>query len=472
MELKRTLGFRVVLAIVIGGVIGSGIFMKPATMAEQLGSAEWLLAVWVLAGFMTLCGALTNAEAAAMYPETGGQYVFFKKMYGEGFAFLYGWSAFAVFNTAGTASIAFVCAQYLSAYFPSFELRDSIIKIFTFHVPGLGQFSLLENLQIKILTAVLLFLSALVNVWSTKYSGRLQLYLSALKLLAILILVIGALTHTGSTDLYVEKLFQLDGISLGAFMLALTGAFWAYDGWNNINYVAGEVKNPQKTIPRALVLGIVISMLVYILLNLSFIKLMGIERMADSAFIGSDAASMIWGSAGALFISLLIILSVAGAVHSNVLSCSRATFAFAGDFNLLNNIHKVHPIAGTPSRAIWLNLAISVILVISGSFDRLTDMLIFVSWFFYGMSALGVILLRVKQPDFPRPYKTPGYPWTAVIFVLFSTMYLILSLYSDIEMYVQGKTVFINSIFGILISLIGWPLYVWSKKKMNYSAGS
>ncbi|MBK7233409.1 MAG: amino acid permease [Saprospiraceae bacterium] len=472
MELKRTLGFRVVLAIVIGGVIGSGIFMKPATMAGQLGSAEWLLAVWILAGLMTLCGALTNAEAAAMFPETGGQYVFFKKMYGDGFAFIYGWSAFAVFNTAGTASIAFVCVQYLNAYMPTLELAKETILAYTIHIPGLGQFSILENLEIKILTIGLLFLSAAINVWSTKYSGRLQLFLSLLKLIAILVLVMGALFHSNIQPIQLGTILHNEEIGMGAFILALTGAFWAYDGWNNINYVAGEVIQPQKTIPRALVIGIMVSMLVYILLNLSFLKLMGIQAMAESDYIGSDAASIIWGSSGALFVSLLIILSVAGAVHSNVLSCSRATYAFTGDFSLLKSIYKVNETTGTPARAIWLNQLISVLLVLTGSFDRLTDMLIFVSWFFYGMSALGVILLRIKQPDLPRPYKAPGYPWTAVIFVLFSTTYLLLSLFSDIQMYMEGKTVFINSIFGILISLIGWPLYVWSRKKKDYSAGS
>ncbi|MBK9269987.1 MAG: amino acid permease [Saprospiraceae bacterium] len=472
MELKRTLGFRVVLAIVIGGVIGSGIFMKPATMAGQLGSAEGLLAVWILAGLMTLCGALTNAEAAAMFPETGGQYVFFKKMYGDGFAFIYGWSAFAVFNTAGTASIAFVCAQYLSAYTPALELTMETISAYTFHIPGLGQFSILENLDLKILTIGLLFMGAAINVWSTKHSGRLQLFLSLLKLIAILVLVMGALFYSKSTPFHLDTVLYHEEIGMGAFLLALTGAFWAYDGWNNINYVAGEVIQPQRTIPRALVIGIVVSILVYILLNLSFVKIMGIQNMAESEYIGSDAASVIWGSAGAIFVSLLIILSVAGAVHSNVLSCSRATYAFTADFGVLKNIYKVNPLTGTPARAIWLNQSISLLLVLTGSFDRLTDMLIFVSWFFYGMSALGVILLRIKQPELPRPYKAPGYPWTAVVFVLFSTTYLFLSLYSDIQMYMEGKTVFINSIFGILISLIGWPLYVWSRKQSNHSAGS
>ena len=327
---SRTLSLQTAIAIVIGGVIGSGIFMKPAIMALQLGSPWLLLSVWVVAGAITLFGALSNAEVATMFPETGGQYVFFQKMYGDFFAFLYGWAAFSVFNTAGNASIAYVLAQY-SDYFlhlPRFssETEQSVVL----HLPYIGKFYLLENIGVKSLTIAYVLLLTTLNYVSVKQSGALQRFLTALKVVAIAGLIAGLFfskqgnfQHFSTTLPDAPKGWAL----MRAYVAAIAGAFWAYDGWNNITFVAGEIQEPQRNIPKSLFIGLLSSILVYALLNIAFIYMLPIAAMAQSTFIAADAAQVAFGTTGAALISLLVILSTFGTTNANILSTARVTFA-------------------------------------------------------------------------------------------------------------------------------------------------
>ena len=457
--LQRILGFKETLALVIGSVIGSGIFMKPSIMAAQLQSPWILISVWLVAGIITMCGALSNAEAACMYPETGGQYVFFEKMYGKAFSYIYGWASFSVFNTAGNASIAYVCSQYLNFLIKFPELEPALIQQYKIHIPAIGNIILLEHFYLKLLTILVLIIISWINIRSTKESVRIQNILSAFKIIAILIIVLGAfISRSGELSHFSESSI-LSKFHLTTFMMALTGAFWAFDGWNNLSFVGGEIKDPQKNIPRSLILGIAICTITYILVNVAFIYLLGIKNMSSSEFIATDASIKIFGGAGAIIITLIIVLSTLGTVNSNVLSTARVTLALGTNNRIFSGANKIHPRFRTPYTAINYNLVWSILLILSGSFDMLTDMLIFITWFFYGMSALGVIILRYRLPEVVRTYKVWLYPLPNIIFILFSFSYLVITLYNDISNYMNGQSEIIQSVFGLSICILGLPLY-------------
>lgn len=466
-ELKRSLGLNTTIAIVVGGVIGSGIFMKPALMGSQLGSPVLLLSVWVVAGIITLFGALSNAEVAAMFPETGGQYVFFKKMYGDAFAFLYGWAAFAVFNTAGNASIAYVFSTYANVLYPLPRFSAAIEHSVNLHIPYVGNFYILENIGIKALTIFLILLLTAVNYFSVKQGGALQRILTSLKAVAIIVLIGGLLlSGKGSTaNIFTASASMPSGMALvTAYMAAIAGAFWAYDGWNNITFIAGEIKNPQSVIPKSLFTGLSFCIVVYALVNLAYVYVLPIDKLSASSFVASDAAAAVWGTTGAVLIALLVALSTFGTTNANVLATSRVTFAM-GENKLFAWAGKVQPKYHTPGNALILNAVWTCILIMSGSFDMLTDMLIFVSWFFYGMSALGVFLLRKKMKTFLRSYKVWGYPVVPMLFVTFVAFFLCSTVYTDIVNYNRGTAPVINSVLGIIITCSGIPVYLLSKKK-------
>jgi len=465
---KRTLSLGTTIAIVVGGVIGSGIFMKPALMASQLGSPILLLSVWIVAGCITLFGALSNAEVAAMFPETGGQYIFFKKMYGEAFAFLYGWAAFAVFNTGGNASIAYVCSQYTNYFIELPRFSAATEHAWLLHIPGVGTIFPLENFGVKLLTIFIILILSGVNYYSVQYGGTLQRILTLLKAIAIVLLIGGILfSGKGSTHNIITSIPNMPhGMALvSAYMAAIAGAFWAYDGWNNITFVAGEVKNPQQNIPKSLFFGLFFCIVIYALINLAYVYVLSIAQLSTSSFVASDAATVTWGIIGGSIIALMVIISTLGTTNANVLATARVTYSMGEDNKWFAWAGKKQNKYDTPGNALLLNAAWSVLLILSGSFDMLTDMLIFVSWFFYGMSALGVFILRKKMKDVERVYKVWGYPVVPLLFVLFVVFFLGETIYTDINNYRNGVTPIINSMLGICITSIGIPIYYFSMKK-------
>lgn len=467
-DFKRSLSFGTTVALVIGGVIGSGIFMKPALMASQLGSPLLLMSVWLVAGVITLFGALSNSEVAAMFPETGGQYVFFKKMYGQGFAFLYGWASFTVINTAGNASIAYVCSQYTNYFveLPGFSKHTE--ETVRFYIPLVGTIFPLQNFGVKILTMCIVILLTFVNYRSLSYSAGLQRMLTALKALAVFLLIGGILfSGKGSWGNMVNTSLSMpQGLALlSAYMAAIAGAFWAYDGWNNITFVAGEIKDPQRLIPKSLFLGLSFCIVVYLLVNLAYIYILPVHQMAGSSFVASDAAMATWGGIAGSVIALMVIISTLGTANANILSTARVTFAMSRENKWFRKAGRIQPLYQTPGNALVLNSIWACILIFSGSFDMLTEMLIFVSWFFYGMSALGVFILRKKMKEMDRPYKVWGYPFVPGIFVVFTLFFLGSTLFTDILDYYNGNTHVINSLLGILITLAGIPVFYLSKQK-------
>ncbi len=466
--LKRNLSLSTTIAIVVGGVIGSGIFMKPALMASQLRSPLLLLSVWVVAGIITLFGALSNAEVAAMFPETGGQYIFFKKMYGNGFAFLYGWAAFAVFNTAGNASIAYVFSQYANYFIDLPRFPAATEQAFRLHIPLVGNIFPLENIGVKLLTAFIILILTFISYRSVQYGSALQRFLTALKAIAIVLLIGGVLFSGKGTWHHIVAIAP--GMPSGwalvsAYMAAIAGAFWAYDGWNNITFVAGEIKDPQRNIPLSLSTGLFFCMIVYVLVNLAFLYVLPVDKMAAASFIASDAAKVAWGTAGGSLIAGMVMLFVLGTTNANVLATARVTYAMGTENRWFGWAGKIQPRYNTPGNALVLNACWTILLIFSGSFDMLTEMLIFVSWFFYGMSALGVFILRRKMKDEPRFYKVWGYPVVPLVFVLFTAFFLGITLYADIINYRNGTTPVINACLGILITCAGIPVYYLSGKR-------
>ncbi len=465
-KLERSFGLQSTISLVVGGIIGSAIFMKPALMASQLGSPWLLVAVWGLAGAITFLGALTNSEVAAMMPETGGQYIFFQRMFGDFTAFIYGWSAFAVFNTAGAASIAYVFSIYAEYFVHLPRLPKETEQVIHLYMPGIGRIFPFENIGVKSLTILLIWMLTLVNYRSTRSGDRLQVLFSFLKVAAIVFLVAGIfLFGKGSISHFSHPPSTVGWPLMLAIVAATSGAFWGYDGWNNITFMAGEIKDPQRNVPLGLLIGLLLVILVYIIMNLAYVYALPIEAIAGSAFVGSDAASSAFGFGAGALIALMVMISTFGCTNGNILATARVTFAMAQEKKFFTSIGNVHPKFKTPGNALLLHGVWTSLLVLSGSFDMLTDMLVFVSWLFYALGAIGVMVLRKKMPDASRPYKTWGYPWVPLAFIFISILFLIITLYNDISNYLNGTSPLINSLFGLALSALGVPLYFYFKRK-------
>ncbi|RAV98603.1 APC family permease [Pseudochryseolinea flava] len=469
-NLLPTLGLWTSVSMVIGGIIGSGIFMKPASMAGVLGSPTLLIGVWIFAGVITLFGALSNAEVATMIPETGGQYVFFQKMYGDMVAFLYGWAGFIVFNTAGVASIAYMLGIYTEYFIILPRFPTAIEQEIFVHIPYLGKIFPLENIGVKSITILVVVFLTWINYRSTRTAGNVQVVLTIIKVIAILLLIFGLLFSGAGSSTYFftnSSTIHPEGWALVmAIMMAMSGAFWGYDGWNNITFIAGEIKNPQRNIPRALVVGVTICILIYTLMNLAYLYILPVDRIAQSEMVATDAIAVVLGGIGGALIALMVIISTFGTTNGNILATARVSFAMAQERMFFKSIGDVHSIFNTPAKALWLHAVWTCVLIISGSFDMLTDMLIFISWVFYGLSAFGIFILRRKMPNELRPYKAWGYPVVPAIFVVFTATFLIITLVNDISNYNAGNTSIIHSVLGLALTGTGIPLY-WYFRRVN-----
>lgn len=471
-SLLPTLGLFTTVAMITGSIIGSGVFRKPALMASQLGSPELLILVWVLAGLLTLFGALTNAEIASMLSATGGQYIFFQKIYGNFVAYLYGWAVFAVIQTGSIASIAYVFGDY-TQYFvtlPRFapELEQSV----TFYIPFIGTIFPLANIGVKLVTIGAISLLTGVNYLGVRFGGIVQGVFTTLKLAAMAFLIVAAFTYSGGsvanfvTDAPNSPAASASGIGL-IFLLVtgLAGAFWTYDGWNSITYIAGEIKNPNRTIPRALFIAMMIVITTYVSINLAYLYVMPVEAMAKSTLVASDVAKIVMGAIGGTFIAAAVMISTFGTTNGTILASARVYYAMANDKLFFQSSGTIHPTYRTPGNALIIQALWTCCLVLSGTFDTLTDMLIFVTWIFYAMGAYGVFILRKRMPDAPRAYKVFAYPFVPATFVIIATLYVFITLYNDIVAYMQNQTPIINSVFGLFLVATGLPFYWYFRKK-------
>lgn len=465
--LQQRIGFWAATAIITGSVIGSGVFMKPASMAAVLGSPVWLTLAWVLAGLFSLFGALIFAEAGAMMPQNGGLYVYFRQMFGPFFAFLYGFAAFAVINTASVAAIAFVCVQYADFFLHLPRLDAATELSVAWHLPGLGTLYPLRDIGIKAVAVALVMGLTLLNYLSVRAGSLFQVVATFLKFAVIAGLIAG-IFFAGKGDVahFVQAVQPKQGMGLVAAMItAMTGAFFAYDGWINVAAIAGEMKQPQRNIPRSLLVGVLACMAVYVLVNQAYLYALPVEAVAQSSLVAADAMSVTWGTTGAALISAMIVICTLGAVNGNIMACCRITWQMGQDKVFVPWAGKVHPRFATPGNALWLHGIWTSLFIMTGSFDMLTDMYVFVTWIAYLLGAVGVMRLRKTMPDMPRPYKTWGYPWLPLLFIAFSAFYLCVTLYTEVDNYLSGKAPVINSLLGMAITALGIPLYFYYRRK-------
>jgi len=470
--LLPTLGLFSTIMLVVGGVIGSGIFRKPGVMAAELGSPELLLLVWVLAGVITLFGALTNAEIASLIPETGGQYVYFERMYGPFFAFLYGWAIFAIIQCGSIAAVAYVFAEYATHFVALPELSPALAE-WHFHLPFIGDITPLKEFGTKGLAATLIVLLTVVNFIGVRFGGLVQNVFTVAKVAAMLLLVVGAflLPTGGSAANFTtpSATVHLSGLALFAgIAAALQGAFWAYDGWNKLTYIAGEVKQPQRNIPLGLLWGMLGVTAVYLLMNLAYAYVLPIDEMARSKLVAADVADKMF-QGGGRWIAALVMLSTFGTTNAIIMATARVYFSMARLNVFPRFIGDVHPRFHTPGASLVVQGVWSVALLYSGTFDTLTDTLIFVTWIFYVAGAYGVFVMRRKLPDAPRAYKVPGYPIVPWMFILFALTFLAFTVYNDCVTYraalAAGQPALINSVFGVALVLVGTPIYFFFQER-------
>jgi len=467
LSLAKKIGFWSATSIIIGSIIGSGVFMKPASMAEQLGSPVWLTLVWVIAGLFSLFGALIYAELGAMIPETGGIYVYFRHMFGDFVAFLYGWSAFAVINTASVAAIAFVCSGYAD-YFLHLPRLDSITEhAIVWHIPFIGDLYPVENIGVKSLAITLVLVLTLLNYISVSAGSAFQVISTFLKIAVITALIVAIfLSSNGSVQNFFRANNPKHGTALvSGIIAAMTGAFFSYDGWINIVSMAGEIEKPQKNIPKSLFMGVLVCIVIYILVNLAYLYVLPVEKVATSPLVASDAIAVAWGSTSGAIIAAMIVICTLGAINGNLMAPARITYAMGKDKVFLPWAGREQKRFVTPGNALCLHGIWSSVFIISGSFDMLADMFVFITWIAYGAGAVGIFLLRRRMPRQPRPYKIWGHPVVTVLFILFSAFYLITTVYNDISNYINHRQPVINSVLGMVITGLGIPLYFYFKRK-------
>jgi APA family basic amino acid/polyamine antiporter len=465
--LIQKLGFWSATSVIIGSIIGSGVFMKPASMAQQVGSPVWLTLVWVIAGLFSLFGALVYAELGAMMPETGGIYLYFRKMFGDFVGFLYGWGAFAVINTAAVAAIAFVCAYYADFFLHLPQFSEATVNACTWHIPFIGDLYPLKDAGVKALAIVLIVVFTGLNSRSLKGGSYFQVVSTFLKIAVIAALILGIfLFGNGSVQNFVQAESPKQGDALlSGIIAAMTGAFFAYDGWINITSMAGEVKMPQRNIPRSLLLGVFTCILVYVLVNQAYLYVLPVEKIAASSLVASDAIAMALGRTGEALIAAMIVLSTLGALNGNIMATTRITFAMGRDKVFAAWAGKEHPRHHTPANALWLHGVWTCVFVVTGSFDMLADMFVFISWIAYGLGAVGIFLFRRRMPNAARPYKIWGHPFVTLAFIAFTAFYLIITVWNDISNYLAHRQPVINSALGLLITALGIPLYFYYRKK-------
>lgn len=458
-DLVRHIGAWTATALVVGSVVGSGIFKKAAPMAEALPSPSLVLLVWVVAAGLSFLGALSAAELAATFPDAGGLYGHLGRAFGPFTGFLYGWSVLSVIQTGTLASIAYIFAEYLR---PFVGWGDPAPEVAAWGTTLFGVIDLypLRDLWTKAVAVGALLVVTGMNVQGLRLGSRVQDAFLFVKL-AILAGIVGVGVLGYQPGAFRGPLVppSLDPGTLGpmpllgALTLAISGAFWAYDGWINVTYVGSEMRRPSRDFPVALILGMGLVTVGYLGVNWAYFALLPLEAIQGSTLVAADAVAQVVPS-GAALVSLAVVLSTFGALHGTSLVSARVYWAMSRQGLLWRGLDAVHPRRGTPHVSLWVQWAWSSMLVFSGTFDQITDMMVVVSWAFYGLLAAAVIVLRVRRPEVPRPYRVPGYPWVPAVFVIFSAVYVALSFRENTR----------NALMGGLLVAIGVPFYRWFRR--------
>jgi APA family basic amino acid/polyamine antiporter len=463
-ELLKSFGLKMAIIIVISAIIGSGVFKKVAPMAQELHMPYLVVLAWVLAGLVVLFGVLSIAELATMFPHSGGPFSWLEESYGKAVSFLYGWSCFTVVQTAAISSVAFVFAGALSTFMPLPRLSPELESM-----SFLG-LHLLDNMGAKVVSSALIILLTWVNVRGAKKGGNLSMVFTFIITISIVLLICAAFGgNTGSIATFESKPssnstpFSTFGF-IGAMVIAMRHAFWGYEGWVALGFIGEEIKEPGKNMPRALVTGISLIILLYALLNTAYLYVMPVDEMLSSIHTDQNKIAAVlvinkmFGDGGAYVISGMILISTFGCTNATILVSSRIYYAMAQKGLFFKRVAKCHSVNNTPHKALLYQCVWACLLVFSGSFDLLTDLVIISAFVFYGLIVFGVIRLRRKLPHLKRPYKTFGYPIVPVVFVLFCMVLLAISFYES-----PGK-----SVVGLVMIFSGLPFYYfWKKSKAH-----
>ena len=447
VKLERQLGLFDSSMMVIGIVIGSGIFMTTGLMADVLPSASLILIVWILGGMQMIAGALTFAELGAAMPKVGGQYVYLREAYGPLSAFLFGWVAFSAYVTGTNAALAVAIAEHLGSFYPNLSTHSNLVNIGNFGL-SLGQ---LVALSLLAVLSVINYLGIVFGKW-------VQNIFTVLKIGSILLFALaGIFISTGNQ---INFSFNPTGMDFGSIIIgigiALVAVNWAVGGWEYVTFTAGEIKNPKRNLPLALFIGTLVILVLYLLINITYLKALPMNALAGEIKVGEATAKALYGQGIAGLFTIVVIISMFGALNGNILVGARVTYAMAKDNLFFPSAAKVHPKNHTPGNAIIIQGVWSSILALSGTFEELITLVVFVNFMMWIAAASTVFVLRKKQPDLDRPYKVWGYPYVPAFFILFSTAIMINTFF----------TAPAQSFLGLGLTLLGVPVYLFWRKNI------
>jgi basic amino acid/polyamine antiporter, APA family len=453
---KPTLGLLDATMIVAGSMIGSGIFIVSADITRNVGSAGWLIMVWLITGFMTITAAVSYGELSAMYPKAGGQYVYLKEAFNPLAGFLYGWSFFAVIQTATIAAVGVAFSKFAGTFFPVLEMKDENI---------LMQMGSLKIYPAQLLSIALIILLTYINTKGIKGGKLIQTTFTVTKLISLFgLIVFGFFLAAKSdiwdanwTDAWAMKSVSETGSAeiigtamLGAIAAAMVGSIFSSDSWNNVTFIAGEIKNPKRNIGLSLFLGTMIVTVIYVVTNLMYISVLPLNEIAFAKQdrVAVAAANVIFGNVGSYVIAVMIMISTFGCNNGLILAGARVYYTMAQDglfFKKAGSLNK----NAVPEWALWAQCVVAGGLCLSGKYGDLLDMVSFVVVIFYVLTIIGIFVLRNKRPDAERPYKAFGYPVLPFIYILMGLAFCIALIYQ--------KPVYAG--WGLAIVLAGIPLY-------------
>ncbi|MGB3160854.1 APC family permease [Carnobacterium sp.] len=432
-QLKKEVTGLTALTVVVGTVIGAGIFFKPTAVYEAAGAPGVGLLAWLLGGLITIAGGLTVAEIGTIYPETGGMMIYLEKVYGRWLGFLVGWAQMIVYYPANIGALAIIFATQVSSLF---ELADSTI------------------VSIAIMTAIFVML---INFMGTKYSGRIQTAATILKLIPIIVIIVAGLMYPGGGVVRLLPFSVAEHPVATGLGSALVATLFAYDGWINVGTLAGEMKNPGKMLPKVIIGGLSIVMAVYLMINVAYLFVLDSSQLAGTETPAALVASKLFAGLGGKLVTIGILISVFGGMNGYAISGIRIPYVLATQKMLPFSgwFSKVSKRTNVPINGGLVMLSISVIMILTGQFNQLTDLIIFVIWVFITLTFIAVLILRKTKPDIERPYRVPLYPVIPLI-AIFGGVYIIFN-----TVIVQPE----NALLGTLLTLSGIPVYLYTKNK-------
>jgi APA family basic amino acid/polyamine antiporter len=442
--------------VVVGSVIGSGIFLTPQTVAAAVQVPGVMIGVWVLTGLLTLAGALTNAEIASEIAAPGGQYVFFRVLYGDLLAFLYGWTTFIVYQTGSIAAIAVAFARYLGYFIPLPHVGP---ELEAWTLPLVGNIQPMADIGVKLVAISAICFLATVNYFGVQFGSFVQNLFTALKVAAIGAIIVLSFTSSAGTTDHFFPLWGMpaSGDLLAAVGIAMIATLWSYDGWNSLTYLAGEVRDPRRSIPLALIGGTIAIIVIYVTTNLAYLYVLPIQAIAASKLVAADAMEVVLPGLGGGMISLAVMLSTFGGVNATSMTTARVYFAMARDGLFFKGMGKTHPRFRPPANSLVVQAAWAAILTLSGTYDQLFTYVVFASWIFYALGAAAIFIMRRRSPGHRSAYRVPLYPAIPLLFVAVATWFVVNTLIHQTA----------DSMVGLLLLAAGIPFYLYWKKSLR-----